>query len=69
MTAVSYRADRADLADLRPPRTDGPPTLPLWLTQEEAEALILLCSGSPLPADGEAEVFLKLGELYRAFNR
>jgi len=59
-----------NLPELLPPRGEsGPPTLPLWLTQEEAEALIMLCTGSPLPADGERDVFLKLGELYRAFHR
>jgi hypothetical protein len=66
MTAVSYPTE---LPELRPPRGELPPTLPLWLTQEEAEALILLCASSPLGAENETGVFLKLGELYRAFTR
>ena len=42
--------------------------LALWLTQEETEALILLCAASPAAtAQGEETLFGKLGEIFRAF--
>jgi len=43
--------------------------LPLHLTEAEAEALLALCSTSPLVStEHERQVFLKLGELLRGFR-
>lgn len=49
---------------------EGEPQLPCWLTEEEAEALVMMCAASPRNA-GEAErrLFAKLGEMLRAFRR
>jgi hypothetical protein len=49
---------------------ERPGSLPLWLTQHEAETLLHLCAASPA-AGGKAEetVFTKLGELLRRFWR
>jgi hypothetical protein len=49
---------------------DCPAVLPIWLTRAEAEALITLCAGSPQASQvAEDELFVKLGDLYRAFHR
>ncbi len=62
-----------------PKETHGEPSgpapaqslLPLWLTQQEAEAVLLLCSAASTDADPavEAQLFGKLGEVLRAFQR
>lgn len=50
--------------------TATPRTLPLWLTEDETEALILLCATSPRNGGPlERELFGKLGDLIRAFRR
>ena len=63
------------VAMLEPPETkpeepELPVQLPCWLSEEEAEALIVLCASSPRSA-GEVErrLFAKLGEISRAFRR
>ncbi|HLJ53594.1 MAG TPA: hypothetical protein VKT77_01070 [Chthonomonadaceae bacterium] len=39
---------------------------PLWLTPREAEALLLLCTVSPVSGGhGEPELFRKLGDYFR----
>lgn len=48
----------------------GPGCKPLWLTQREAEALLVLCAASPISAGpGEQELFVKLGDYFRAHLR
>jgi hypothetical protein len=50
--------------------SEMPPIFPLYLTEEQAEALVALCSGSTtVSADHERELFSKLGELLRGFRR
>ena len=45
-------------------------TLPLWLTEAEAEYLLVACSSSAVTgAATEPDVFRKLGELLRTFRR
>lgn len=47
-----------------------PEALPCWLTEEETEALIMLCATSRLNGGKiEREIFGKLGDLIRAFRR
>jgi hypothetical protein len=42
---------------------------PLWLTQGEAESLLMLCVASPIAAGAsEHELFMKLGDLYRSYR-
>jgi hypothetical protein len=45
--------------------------LPLWLSREEAESFLQLCAASPalVSEEAEAELFGKLGQLLRAFQR
>jgi hypothetical protein len=44
--------------------------LPLWLSQDEVEAIIQLCGASTVyVGDVEQTLFPKLGDLYRAFQR
>jgi hypothetical protein len=50
-------------------RSDRSDSLPLHLTEAEAEALLALCSTSTLvSAEHERQVFFKLGELLRGFR-
>ena len=50
--------------------TSAHDALPIWLTREEVEALISLAITSPGDAHPHEEaVFLKLGDLMRAFSR
>lgn len=57
----------------QPEQQDAPAedaTLPLWLTEKEAEALLILCASSPRSGGmKEREIFGKLGDLLRAFRR
>ena len=47
--------------------TSGGGCKPLWLTQREAESLLVLCAASPVSAGpGEQDLFLKLGEFFRS---
>jgi hypothetical protein len=49
---------------------EAAPMLPVWLTREEVEALISMCATAPEASEAtERELFAKLGQLYRAFNR
>ena len=63
------------VAMLEPPESetvkpDLPVQLPCWLSEEEAEALIMLCASSPRSAgETERRLFAKLGEICRAFRR
>lgn len=51
-------------------RAEHPPQLPLWLTEKEAELLLALCAASPVSGgDTEREIFVRLGEVLRAFWR
>ena len=49
----------------------GEDLLPLWLTRQEAEAVLQLCAASPAVASERTEdsLFSKLGQLLRAFQR
>lgn len=52
------------------PQAEPEPTLPCWLTEDEAETLALLCASSPgNGGEVEPELFGKLGDLLRAFRR
>jgi len=43
---------------------------PLWLTQREAESLLVLCVASPVSAGAvEQDLFQKLGDFFRSTCR
>ena len=58
------------LARLTDRTPGGEDLLPLWLSRQEAEAVLQLCAASPaLVSEGAEEaLFSKLGQLLRAFR-
>ncbi len=43
---------------------------PLWLTQREAESLLVLCAASPVSVGAcEQDLFVKLGDFFRSTCR
>jgi hypothetical protein len=52
------------------PNTPDARTLPLWLTEREVEALVMLCAASGAYCGDIEDVLLgKIGEIFRAFHK
>jgi hypothetical protein len=66
-TAMLTASSQPETAQQETPEAS---TLPLWLTEKEAEALLILSASSPRSGGvKEREIFGKLGDLLRAFRR